>query len=176
MINEMKYQVTPEDEKKLENANVGNTLFLNTSPNDFFDMQSANLNDNFYWDFIKKHPNLNYLQINNILDTGVDIIDQHVPFMYLLAEYENDNEYQYILALKFNPWHSTDENCFKISMTSSLKEAIELLEKESEYVYSNSFDTDITWQEIKEKLFIYDESKLLNQNLPESNIKNRNKL
>jgi hypothetical protein len=176
MINEIKYHLNEEDEKNLESAQSGDSIFLHTQPNEFFDIKNSEINQSLYWDFVKKHPDINCLQIGNILDKGMDIIDQHVPFTYLLAEYNSDDNYSYLLILKFNPWHDDEENCFKISLTSSLKEAIDLLEQESEYVYSDNFDVDVPWLEIKEKLLIYDESKLINANIKDPNIRIKNKL
>lgn len=166
MINEKKYTISDNEETLLQNANSGanNSVFLNTNPSTFFDKNTSQINTNFFWDFAKKHPKLDIKKVENILDNGCDVVDQHCPFFYVLAEY-NDSTYNTLLILKFNPWRDDDENYFKISLTSTLKEAINLLEQESKYVYSNSFDVDVTWDEVKEKLLAYDEAKQISKKI-----------
>ena len=96
-----------------------------------------------------------------------------------MAEY-NNQDYPYLVAIKYEPWHSEEDEYFQISLVSSIKEATEVLEKYSCYYYSNSINSEDgwKWEDIKEKLLAYEEAKNLNSKLtPFNKINNfKNKL
>lgn len=164
-MDEFKYILNEIEKTQLNDASAtGESIFLLGNPNEYVDINDTKINPFLTWDFIKKHPNVEIKKISNVLDRGFDVIDQHVPYIYLLAEYDN-HQYPYIVALKYNAWMDDEKEYFQISLVCSMKEAIEVLERESCHYYSDNFNSPIEWKEIREKLLVYEESKFLNNKI-----------